>query len=121
WIEHVAHRVSLYRPAEVTPRARVFGHVILTQAEQIARAVPMLEDKRNAEALQRTTLEIHRLENEGDDLLSESVATLYDGATAVPQLIQAIRWGDLYQLMEETTDKAEIVAIALRNIALKHA
>src|SRR5439155_10665796 len=49
WIEHVAHRVSLYRPAEVTPRAGVFGHVILAQAEQIARAVPMLEDKRNAE------------------------------------------------------------------------
>ena len=37
WIEHVAHRVWLYRLTEVTPLARRFGQVILEQADQIAR------------------------------------------------------------------------------------
>ena len=41
--------------------------------------------------------------------------------TQVPELICAMRWGDIYQLLEDTTDKAEQVATALSNIALKNA
>ena len=95
--------------------------VILEQAEQIAGAVPLLGDRRQAESLERATQEIHRLENEADDLLSEALATLFDGVTEVPELIKAMRWNDLYQLLEDTTDKAETVATVLSNIALKNA
>ena len=84
--------------------------MILEQAEQIARAVPLLEERSQAEVLRAATQEIHRLENEGDDLLADAIATLYDGVTEVPQLIFAMRWNDLYQLLEDTTDKAENVA-----------
>jgi predicted phosphate transport protein (TIGR00153 family) len=121
WIEEIARRVRLYRIDQPTPIACQFSKVILEQAEQIARAVPMLAHRRSAGALERSTQEIHRLENEADDLLAEAVATLYDGVTEVPQLIKAMRWDDLYQLLEDTTDKAEGVATALSNIALKNA
>jgi len=121
WIEEIARRMYMYRIEEPTPIARKFGHVILEQCEQIARGVQLLEERRNAEALERATLEIHRLENEGDDLLVEAITSLYDGVTEVPSLILAMRWNDLYQLLEDTTDKAEGVATALSNIALKHA
>ena len=121
WIEEVARRIRLYKVDKPTPTAQQFTKVILEQAEMIARAVPLLEERRNADALERATQEIHRLENEGDDLLADAVATLYDGVTEVPQLINAMRWGDIYQLLEDTTDKAEGVATALSNIALKNA
>jgi predicted phosphate transport protein (TIGR00153 family) len=121
WIEEVARRIHLYRIDQPTPIARRFGKVILEQTEQIARAVPLLEDRRQAQTLQLATQEIHRLENEADDLLAEAIATLYDGVTEVPQLIKAMRWNDLYQLLEDTTDKAEYVATVLNNIALKNA
>jgi uncharacterized protein len=121
WIEEVARRIHLYHIDQPTPIARQFSKVILEQAEQIARAVPLLEDRRQADALQKATQEIHRLENEADDLLAEAVATLYDGVTEVPQLIKAMRWDDLYQLFEDSTDKAEQVATVLNNISLKNA
>jgi uncharacterized protein len=121
WIEEVARRIRLYRIDQPTPIARQFARVILEQAELIARAVPLLEERKNADALQRATQEIHRLENEADDLLAEAIATLYDDVTEVPQLIQAMRWNDIYQLLEDSTDKAEGVATALSNIALKNA
>ena len=121
WIEEIGRRMRLYRCEEVTPIAREFSRVILEQCELIAKAVPLLEERRNADAMQRLTQDIHRLENEADDLLAEAVATLYDGVTEVPQLIKAMRWDDLYQLLEDTTDKAEGVATALSNIALKNA
>jgi uncharacterized protein len=122
WIEEVGRRIRLYHVDQPTPIACQFSKVILEQAEQIATAVPLLEGRRRqAEHLQKATQEIHRLENEGDDLLADAIATLYDGVTEVPQLIHAIRWNDLYQLLEDTTDKAENVATVLNNIALKNA
>jgi predicted phosphate transport protein (TIGR00153 family) len=121
WIEEVGRRIRLYRIDKPTAIACQFGKVILEQTEQIARAVPMLEQRSRADVLQQATQEIHRLENEGDDLLADAIATLYDGVTEVPQLIHAMRWNDLYQLLEDTTDKAENVATVLNNIALKNA
>ena len=121
WIEEVGRRIHLYRVDEPTLIARQFSRVILEQAEQIARAVPLLESRRYGDPLQRAIEEIHRLENEADDLLAQAIANLYDGVTEVPQLIKAMRWNDLYQLLEDTTDKCENVATVLSNIALKNA
>ncbi len=121
WIEEAARRMRLYHMTEITPLAKQFAKVILDQAEEIARAVPLLEERKYAGDLDRATQELHRLENEGDDLLAEALATLYDGVTEVPQLIRAIRWGDIYQVLEDATDKAEEVAVVLHNISLKHA
>jgi predicted phosphate transport protein (TIGR00153 family) len=121
WIEEVGRRIHLYRVDEPTPIARQFSRVILEQAEQIARAVPLLENRRDANPLQKAIEEIHRLENEADDLLAQVIAHLYDGVTEVPQLIKAMRWNDLYQLLEDTTDKCENVAVVLSNVALKNA
>jgi uncharacterized protein len=121
WIEEVGRRIHLYHVDDPTPIARQFSRVILEQAEQIARAVPLLENRRETNALQRAIQEIHRLENEADDLLAQAIAHLYDGVTEVPELIKAMRWNDLYQLLEDTTDKCENVATVLSNIALKNA
>jgi uncharacterized protein Yka (UPF0111/DUF47 family) len=119
WIEESARRVQLYRLPEMTPISIRFGRIIVEQCEQITLALPLLESGRNGEQLERATEEIHRLENEADDVLAEAVATLYDGVTEVPPLIQAIRWGDIYQLLEDATDKCEDVATVIRNIAGK--
>src|SRR5438477_11319147 len=51
WIEEVGRRIRLYRIEKPTSIATRFSSVILDQAEQIARAVPLLESLRNAEAL----------------------------------------------------------------------
>jgi predicted phosphate transport protein (TIGR00153 family) len=121
WIEEVGRRIRMYKIDKPTPTACQLASVILEQAEQIALAVPLLEQRRQADTLARATQEIHRLENEADDLLADAIATLYDGVTEVPQLIYAMRWNDLYQLLEDATDKAEHVATVLNTIALKNA
>jgi predicted phosphate transport protein (TIGR00153 family) len=121
FIEETARRMRLYHITETTPLARQFGLVIQEQCEQIAMAVPYLEARKFGAELDKVANEVHRLENEADDLLADAVATLYDGVTEVPQLIEAIRWGDIYQLLEDATDRAEHVAVLLQNISLKNA
>lgn len=121
WVEEVARRMRLYRVVETTDLQRRFGQVLLEQCELLAKAVPLLEDRKAARELERAAQEIHRLENEGDDLLAEAIASIYDGVTEVPQLIKAMRLGDLYQLLEDATDKVEQAAVAVQNIAMKNA
>ena len=120
WTEEAGRRVRLYRLTEVPPLARKIAQVLREQAEQLASGVPMLGPDRKAAELEKTTREIHRLENEGDDLFAEAIAGIYDGVTDVPGVIRAIRLSDLYQVLETATDKAEHVAVVMHNVALKH-
>jgi uncharacterized protein Yka (UPF0111/DUF47 family) len=120
WTEEASRRLRLYHLTEPTPLAKQLARVLVDQTEQIVKAVPLIESSRTAERLEEATREIHRLENEGDDLFAETLGHLYDDVTDIPSLVRAIRWGDVYQVLETATDKAEHIAVVLNNIALKH-
>lgn len=121
-LEEVGQRFILYKMGEATPTAQLFVRIISEQADIVARAVPLLENvPKRAADLRNDILEIHRLENEADDALSQVLAQLFDGVTEVPALIKAIRWGDLYALFEDATDSAEDIANTLEGIMLKNA
>ena len=66
-------------------------------------------------------VEVNRLENEADDTLNNALATLYDGVTEVPALIRSLRWGELYGLLEDATDRAEDIGDRLEGIVAKYA
>ncbi|MDI3340863.1 MAG: DUF47 family protein [Sphaerobacter sp.] len=121
YIEEAGRRISLYRIAECNERAALFGKVLSEQAQILAEAIPHLEHAKERDRVLRYTVEINRLENEADDALSQALAVLYDGVDDIPGLIKAIRWGELYQLLEDATDRAENVANTMEGIVLKHA
>ena len=120
-IEEAGKRMWLYQMGAPTDEARLFCRILVEQAELLAKGIPNLEEagKKSTE-LQRCALELHRLENEADDALNEALAALYDGANDIPSLITSIRWGELYGLLEDATDRAEDVADVLEGIYLKN-
>ncbi|HUZ01340.1 MAG TPA: DUF47 family protein [Thermomicrobiaceae bacterium] len=121
YIEETGRRVWLYRIEQPTDRATLIGRIIAEQARIMAQAVPRLERAKEREAVLRYAVEINRLENEADDALSQALAVLYDHVTDIPSLIKAMRWGELYQLLEDATDRAENVANTMEGIVLKNA
>lgn len=120
WIEEAGRRLQLYDLGTPTPLAQRLGAVIVEQTAQISGAIGLLEKDRRSPELERATQEIHRLENQGDDLFAEALGGLYEGVTDVPGVIRATRWGDIYAVLETATDKAEHVAVVMHNVALKH-
>ena len=44
-----------------------------------------------------------------------------DGVTEVPQIIKALRWGEIYALLESATDKGENIGHTLEGIMIKYA
>jgi predicted phosphate transport protein (TIGR00153 family) len=121
-IEEVGERIGLYRLGTSTDTAKLLARIISEQAGFIAEAMPYLEEMgKQQDALKKCILELHRLENEADSVHSKALARLYDGVTEVPALIQAMRWGEIYALLESATDRAERIANTLEGMLLKYA
>jgi len=119
-IEEAARRMWLYRLERPDRHTRAMAGVIAKQAAVLKAAMPLLEDLKTAPILLQKTAEVRRLEDEADALMDQAAISLYDGVSDVPGMIRAMRWGELYEYLEEATDRAQDVAKAMEGIALKH-
>jgi predicted phosphate transport protein (TIGR00153 family) len=121
-IEEVGKRLWLYKMGEPTEELRLFAKILVEQSRLLAENMPYLErpTKRIGD-LQRCVLELHRLENEADEILNQVLASLFEGVTEVPQLIKAIRWVEIYHLVEDATDKGENIGHTLEGILSQYA
>jgi uncharacterized protein Yka (UPF0111/DUF47 family) len=87
--------------------------VLVGAGAQVAAALCAL---RAGEDLSATLVEIHRLENEGDRLSREAVASLF--ADGIDPMV-VIRWKDIFAALESSIDACEHVAHVLEGITLK--
>ena len=56
-----------------------------------------------------------------DAIADEVERTLYDGVKDVPDMIRAMRAGEIVNLIEDTSDQAQRVAKTVQSILLKNA
>ena len=63
-------------------------------------------------------MEIHRLENEGDRIVREAIASLFE-AGIDPMVV--IRWKDIFERLEHAIDSTERAAYILDGIVIKNA
>jgi uncharacterized protein Yka (UPF0111/DUF47 family) len=81
---------------------------------QISEAMPRL---RGFKDISHYTVEINRLENDGDRITREAIASLFDNGID-PMVV--IRWKDIFERLEEAIDAAEHVANILEGIVIKN-
>jgi predicted phosphate transport protein (TIGR00153 family) len=112
--EEVADYLGLYKIEAPMEQAIKLAHVLQAAAHQIAEAIPRL---RGFHDISQHTVEVNRLENEGDRIAREAVAALFDGE-ADPMVV--IRWKDLYERLEEAVDATERVANIMEGIVIKN-
>jgi uncharacterized protein Yka (UPF0111/DUF47 family) len=67
--------------------------------------------------LNHYTVEINRLENDGDRVVREAIAALFDHGID-PMVV--IRWKDIYERLEQAIDACEHVANVLEGIVIKN-
>ncbi len=114
YTEEVADYLGLYKIEAPMDQSITLARVLRSAAKQIADAITQLRDFRD---ISRYTVEIHRLENEGDRITRESIAGLFD-AGIDPMVV--IRWKDLYERLEEAIDATERVANIMEGIVIKN-
>jgi uncharacterized protein len=114
YTEEVADYLGLYKIEAPMDQSITLARVLRSAAKQIADAITQLRDFRD---ISRYTVEIHRLENEGDRITRESIAGLFD-AGIDPMVV--IRWKDLYERLEAAIDATERVANIMEGIVIKN-
>jgi len=111
--EQTAAQLGLYRVEAPMEQAVELADVLVCAGEQIAQALRCL---RTGTGMSPYLVEIHRLENEGDRLQRDGVASLFAGGID-PMVV--IRWKDIFESLEAAVDACETVAHVLEGITLK--
>jgi uncharacterized protein Yka (UPF0111/DUF47 family) len=107
--------MGLYKIEAPMEQSQRMARVLAQAARQISDAMPRL---RNFDDMSHYTVEVNRLENEGDRIAREAVASLFE--EGVDPLV-VIRWKDLYERLESAIDATEKVAYILEGISTKNA
>jgi uncharacterized protein len=113
--EEAADYLSLYKIEAPMEQAQRLSHVLLESTRQIAEAIPRLRGFRD---ISQYVVEINRLENDGDRIVREAIASLFDGGID-PMVV--IRWKDIFERLEAAIDACERVAHILEGVVIKNA
>jgi len=96
-----------------TDESRQLTGILSQCGHQIEQAVDHLRDMKH---LMSFTVEINRLENEADRISREAVANLFSGKH---ELLDVMRWKEIYGRLENAADNCEDVANTIESIVLK--
>jgi predicted phosphate transport protein (TIGR00153 family) len=112
--EEVADFMGLYRIEAPMEQAQRMATTLLHACRAVAGAIPRL---RTLSDIHHYIVEIHRLENDGDRLLREALASLFEQGID-PMMV--IRWKDIFERLEDAVDATEKVANILEGTVIKN-
>jgi predicted phosphate transport protein (TIGR00153 family) len=114
YTEEAADFLGLYKIEAPMEQALALTKVLVEACEQLAGA---LEHLREFKGLDKYWIEIHRLENEGDRISRDAVASLFSNGID-PMVV--IRWKDMFAVLENAIDATETAAQILEGIVIKN-
>lgn len=110
-------RLAVFKIKESTKEAVSLSKDILMTAEVIHKAIKKLKEKKYSH-VQEYCIEINRLENKIDRDFRDALGTLFED---VKDPILIIKWKEIYEHLEDASDRCEDVANILEAIVLKYA
>src|SRR4051794_22853266 len=112
--EEVSDYLGLYKIEAPMDQAQRLAEILVYATRQISEAMPRMRDFRD---ISHFTIEIHRLENDGDRVTREAMAALFDHGI---DPMTVIRWKDIYERLENAIDATEKTANILEGTVIKN-
>jgi predicted phosphate transport protein (TIGR00153 family) len=114
YTEEAADFLGLYKIEAPMAQAQALTKVLVQACEQLGQGLEHLPDFKD---LDKYWIEIHRLENEGDRISRDAVASLFSNGID-PMVV--IRWKDMFAVLENAIDATETAAQILEGIVIKN-
>jgi len=115
WVEATADQLVVFKIETPTQEAIQLADIIYRSAEELGRGIAQLSKVKDMNA---TFVTVNSLENEADRIARDAIARLFENEK---DPIMVIKWKEIYENLEEGTDRCEDVANVLEQILLKHA
>ena len=117
-IQSTMDRMQLYRIDKSSPILVQMADVLVKATHAIGKAIKSLRDLKHSRRTLDFCIEINRLENEGDAILKIALGDLF----ATPKdVLEIIKWKEVYEAAEYATDKCEDIANIIEGIVVKNA
>jgi predicted phosphate transport protein (TIGR00153 family) len=114
YIEEVADYLALYRIEAPMDQAQELARILHHACRELNNAIPRL---RTFGDIRHFTVEINRLENDGDRTVRAALASLFE--TGIDPMM-VIRWKDIFERLEEAIDATERAANILEGVMIKN-
>jgi predicted phosphate transport protein (TIGR00153 family) len=114
YIDAAARAVVMYNIHESDEFAQELAVIFKKLAVEIHGAVSHLKE---AKGMEQHLLDIQRLENDADEVYFRAMANLFKN---VSDPVKIIKWKELYEILENGTDRCESVGNIIESIILKH-
>lgn len=117
-IENLTSNILLYGVTREIAEFKNFTKVISQTTVKILQLVSLLKKRdKNVADMRKLIIEIHSLENEGDNLIRRALKHLF---TDHKNLVVILKWKDLFENMEEILDECENTADIVEEIIVKN-
>lgn len=116
YLEEASDLLGLYGVEGPTRHAFEQCEIIVKAVEQLSIACANLKGMKG---VQQALVELKSLEDQGDRILREALASLFRSDRIDPLIV--IRWKDIYEALERALDACETAANVIANIVVKNA
>ena len=113
-IDDAATAIIIFDVREIKDYARDLADVIERMAVELKAIVATLQKPKG---ITQRLVEIHRLENEGDDLYHAAIKELFHEEH---DTLTVLKWKDVYEKLEAAIDRCENVANIIESVIIKH-
>lgn len=117
-IEAVSERVVLFEIRSATPEARELARKVVSSVAAVCAAIQSLRDLKHHKKLLELCVEINQHENAADAIYRVALAALFKPGSD-PLLV--MKWREIYDQLENATDRCEDVANIIEGVVLEHA
>ena len=114
-VEAVTDRLVIYKVEKPTHEAIQLADIIHRSCEELERGIAQMGKVADLTAC---FVKVNSLENEADRITRDAIARLFESEK---DTMVVIKWKEVYESLEEGTDRCEDVANILERILLKHA
>ena len=113
-LEAFAARLHMYHIKEINCWMVQFAENLTKSCSEIRAALQLISEKK-LDKIREHAIRINELENEADDLLRNSIRELF---ASTDDAIEIIKLKDLYEILEDASDRCEDVADTLESIIM---
>lgn len=121
-IETIVHRFIMFNIVSSTEESKIFINLVIRAVKEIEilmSSLSYMNKSKEGRIISEKIIEINKIENEGDLFFREVVSSLFRNKNI--EVLDVIKWKDIYQVFENTLDACENVANIIGGVVTKHA
>lgn len=116
-VDALAKRFKLYHIKQMAPEFQKQTQTLVEATVALRDAVHKLRKSRKLHDLQDRLIQIHHMENQGDDTNHAALSRLFSGEV---DTLEVIKWKNVFDLIEEAIDGCEDAGNTVERIVLKN-